>query len=474
MSLPLTSINPATGEPVWQGHSATTQEVNLAIQKAQEAFEHWSSLLVDERALYLDSFCESLKKHQSELAEVISIEMGKPLYDSTNEVQSMINKVKLTLEAYGNRCANIIHQTAATKSITRHRPHGVVAVFGPYNFPGHLPNGHIIPALLAGNTVVFKPSELTPLVAETTMKIWQEAKLPDGVLNLVQGGKETGQAILEHSGIKGIFFTGSYPTGMIIAERFVKQPGKILALEMGGNNPLVVGKINDIEAAAYLTVQSAYLTSGQRCTCARRLIVIKNSQSDKFIDRLKSMITGITVGPYTDTPEPFMGPVVSESQVLKLLKIQQEFKSKGGVPIIEMKHIKAGTGLISPGFMDVTKMSDRPDEEVFGPFLQLIHVNSLQEALAEANRTKYGLSSGILTDNEDEWDYFYRHSEAGVINWNMPLTGASSAAPFGGIKCSGNHRPSAFYAVDYCSYPVASLQSAKLKMPDNLVPGLNL
>jgi succinylglutamic semialdehyde dehydrogenase len=466
------SYNPATGECLWQGKEASPQDVNEAVQEAKRAFEKWSELTMDERSMYLTKFGEILRESQREFAEIISKETGKPLWESLAEVESMINKIALSHEAYGRRCNEIVRDQPIARSITRHHPHGVVAVLGPYNFPGHLPNGHIIPALLAGNTIVFKPSELAPLVAETTLQYWQKAALPEGVLNLVQGGRETGEALSHHPDIQGLFFTGSYQTGQHLSEFFASQPAKILALEMGGNNPLVVSEIGDVQAAAYVIIQSAYLSSGQRCTCARRLIIPKNGQGDALIKVLMEMIRTISIGPYSNVPEPFMGPVISEKHALKILDAQEHLQAKGGKPLIEMYQLQPGTGFISPGLMDVTAIADRPDEEIFGPFLQLIWVNNFQEAIAEANHTKFGLSAGLLSRNEEEYADFYRHIQAGIVNWNTPLTGASSAAPFGGIKNSGNHRPSAYYAADYCAYPVASIESAELKMPSTLSPGI--
>src|SRR3990167_8941296 len=172
------------------------------------------------------------------------------------------------------------------RAVLRHRGHGVMAVLGPYNLPGHLPNGHIIPALLAGNTVVFKPSALTSLVGQKLMEVWEKTNLPKGVLNLVQGGKETGIALAHHPDINGIYFTGSYETGKSLHQFFAGRPEVILALEMGGNNPLVVFNVQNLAAAVYLTIQSAFITSGQRCSCARRLIVANNKEGADFVKRL--------------------------------------------------------------------------------------------------------------------------------------------------------------------------------------------
>lgn len=468
------SHNPATGDILWSGKEGTQADVNDAVKSAQQAFENWSTLSIEARSHYLTTYANLLGQSKHDLAETISLETGKPLWDSLGEVEAMINKVAISIEAYERRCAGIERQLPHARLTTRHRPHGVVAIFGPYNFPAHLPNGHLIPALLAGNTVVLKPSELTPLVAEKTLQLWEKVKLPQGVLNLVQGGRKTGKNIVDHPDIRGILFTGSYSTGLYLSQLFGSQPSKILALEMGGNNPLVVGHITDFQAAAYVVLQSAYLSSGQRCTCARRLILPNTEIGQRLLTTLMKMVKGISIGPYSQQPEPFMGPLISENHVKQILESQQHLKLKGGIPLIEMRHLEPGTGFINPGLMDVTGIQERFDEEIFGPFLQVIRVSNFDEAIQEANHTKFGLSAGLLSQDRKEYHQFFNQIEAGIINWNVPLTGASSAAPFGGIKCSGNYRPSAYYAADYCAYPVASMETTELKMPTIASPGIKL
>jgi succinylglutamic semialdehyde dehydrogenase len=290
---------------------------------------------------------------------------------------------------------------------------------------------------------------------------------------LVQGGKNTGKLVATHPEVDGLLFTGSWQTGSRLAEQFAKFPQKILALEMGGNNPLVISSISDVTTAAYLTVLYAFLSSGQRCTCARRLIIVSNKQNDAFLEKLLYMTKSIVVGAYDDIPEPFMGPVVSSSAAEKLIDQQQELLNLGGKPLLAMSRLKRGPTYLTPGIIDMTNMQ-RPDEEIFGPLLQVIRVKNFKEAIAEANRTAYGLTAGLFSDSEKEYREFYAQVKAGVINWNMQLTGASSGAPFGGIGKSGNHRPSALYAADYCAYPVASLENPVLQVPNNITPGISL
>ena len=457
------STDPAFRNTVWQGNSANSADIDAAVQAAKTRLTSWSYLSINKRFQYLDAFATLLKKHETELTLAISQENGKPLWEANGEVKAMIAKIDISLHAYEDRCKQQEIVLDSGRGLTRFKPHGVVAVLGPFNFPGHLPNGHIVPALLAGNTLVFKPSEYTPGVAELTIGLWEEAGLPAGVINLIQGGKEAGQALLSHPEINGIFFTGSFTTGKAIHRRFSGRPDLILALEMGGNNPLIVADANDLEAAAFISIQSAFLSSGQRCTCARRLILPIAEEGDRFIERLSSIIDRIIVGPYSDRPEPFMGPLISIEAAQSILDAQNQLQQQGGQSIRECKSMGTNTAMLRPGLMDVTSIPDREDNELFGPFLQIVRVDDMDAAIKEANNTHFGLSAGLLSDNESFYMKFQRHIQAGIVSWNRPTTGANSKAPFGGIGHSGNHRPSAYFAADYCAYPVAVMESAKLE-----------
>ncbi|WP_440876315.1 succinylglutamate-semialdehyde dehydrogenase [Thalassotalea sp. PLHSN55] len=468
----VSSVNPARNDVIWQGQSATAEQVDAAIKSARTAFESWSMLALEKRIAVVQKFAELLGENKEALANTIALETGKPLWETRTEVGAMIGKVAISLKAYDERTGTVENPMPGAKAIIRHKPHGVVAVFGPYNFPGHLPNGHIVPALIAGNTVVFKPSELTPKVAQETLKLWQQAGLPAGVVNMVQGEVETGKALASHKLIDGLFFTGSSNTGHLLHQQFGGQPGKILALEMGGNNPLIVKDAQDIDAVVHDIIQSAFVTTGQRCTCARRLFIESNAQGDAILAKLLSATQAIKIGYYDDEEQPFMGSMISEKAALGLVAAQQQLLDLGGQSLIEMKHLETGTGFISPGIIDVTNISEMPDDEHFGPLLKVYRYSDFDQAIDEANNTSFGLSAGLLADNESDYQHFFSRIRAGIVNWNKPITGASSAAPFGGIGGSGNHRASAYYAADYCAYPVASVEAEKVKLPENLSPGL--
>ncbi|WP_191626736.1 succinylglutamate-semialdehyde dehydrogenase [Pseudomonas fluorescens] len=470
----LQSLDPVSQQVVWQGQGANAEQVDSAVKAARQAFAGWALQSLEARISVLEAFAAALKANADELARCIGEETGKPLWEATTEVTSMVNKVAISVQSYRERTGEKSGPLADATAVLRHKPHGVVAVFGPYNFPGHLPNGHIVPALLAGNTVVFKPSELTPKVAELTVKCWIEAGLPAGVLNLVQGARETGVALAANPGIDGLFFTGSSRTGNLLHQQFAGRPDKILALEMGGNNPLVVDEVKDLDAAVYTIIQSAFISAGQRCTCARRLLVPQGAWGDALLKRLVEVSKNISVGAFDHQPAPFMGSVISLGAAKALLDAQAQLLGNGGVSLLQMTQPQATAALLTPGIIDVTAVAERPDEEFFGPLLQVIRYRDFDAAIAEANNTQYGLAAGLLSDSHARYQYFWLQSRAGIVNWNKQLTGAASSAPFGGVGASGNHRASAYYAADYCAYPVASLETASLTLPATLTPGVSL
>jgi succinylglutamic semialdehyde dehydrogenase len=468
------SLNPATGTTIWKGHSANSEQISAAIFAARSAFGTWMSLSLEERSHYLEKFTKIITAKQQELAQCLSQETGKPLWESKTEITAMIGKLAISKQAIADRCKKIITDSQGITSVTRHKPHGVVVVLGPFNFPGHLPNGHIIPALLAGNTIVFKPSELTTMFAVKMLECWEDAELPPGVLNMVIGAGDIGRQLVENPQIDAIFFTGSYETGHKIEAVSLNYPKRIVAAEMGGNNPLVVYKPSNIDAAVYVTVQSAFTTAGQRCTCARRLIVHKDHQGEKFIKRLIEVTARLDIGTYTDNPEPFLGPVISNDAANKILSSYQAWVDAGATVLLPMKRLKDNLPFLTPGIIDVTNVSDKQDEEIFGPLLRLQWVDNFEGAIREANNTSYGLSAGLLCDDPKLYQQFLQYITAGIVNWNRPTVGSSSSAPFGGLGKSGNHRPSAYYAADYCSYPVASMEANELLLPKELSPGVVL
>ncbi|WP_394516208.1 succinylglutamate-semialdehyde dehydrogenase [Pantoea sp. SGAir0430] len=465
----LSKHNPVSGEILWQGNAASATQVAAACEAARAAFPAWARLPFAARQARVEDFARLLERDKTELAAIIARETGKPRWETLTEVQAMINKVAISIKAYHTRTG----EQAEGESSLRHRPHGVLAVFGPYNFPGHLPNGHIVPALLAGNCVLFKPSELTPATAEKTVQLWQEAGLPAGTLALLQGGRDTGQALAQAEQIDGLLFTGSAATGYHLHRQFAGQPEKMLALEMGGNNALIVEDPADIDGAVHIAIQSAFITAGQRCTCARRLLVKRGAAGDAFLQRLVEVSARLKPAAWDAEPQPFMGSVISPAAAGQIFAAWQQRVELGGKVLLAMRWPDRDSAIITPGIIDMTGVAGLPDEEVFGPLLQVIRYDHYAQAIGLANDTRYGLSCGLVSPQRDQFDQLLLEARAGIVNWNKPLTGAASSAPFGGVGASGNHRASAWYAADYCAWPMASLESSSLALPGSLSPGLD-
>ncbi len=467
-------LDPVSQEVIWQGAEATAAQVEQACQSARAAFAAWARRPLAERIEVIHRFASLLEQNKQQLATIISRETSKPIWETLTEVQSMIAKVAISIRAYHERTGESITEMADGAASLRHRPHGVLAVFGPYNFPGHLPNGHIVPALIAGNTIVFKPSELTPWTAEETVKLWHEAGLPAGVLNLVQGGRSTGEALAQSHEIDGLLFTGSANTGYHLHKQLAGAPEKILALEMGGNNALIIDEITDIDAVVNLTIQSAFISAGQRCTCARRLIIKNGAAGDAFIQRLVEVSRNLQVGQWDAQPQPFMGGVISLQAAQQILQAQQRLVDLGAEVLLPLTQADPNSSLLSPGLLEVTKVNNVPDQEYFGPLSCIYRYDHFDDALRLANATRFGLSVGLISPDRELFERLLIEARAGIVNWNKPLTGASSAAPFGGVGASGNHRASAFYAADYCAWPMASLESQQVSLPEKLSPGIVL
>ncbi len=452
---PFESINPSTGGVSWSGCAASAEQVSAAVGAAREAFAEWSMRPVDERAGILKAYAEIAKGRAEEIATAISTDMGKTMHEARQEAGAVAGKIALALRAYDERTGTRSTPTDFGAAEITHRPHGVVAVLGPYNFPAHLPNGHIVPALLAGNTCVLKPSELSPRVASVLAEALAEAGLPAGCFNIVQGGGDVGQALLADD-IDAVCFTGSSSTGAKIHAAFGGRPQVRLALEMGGNNPLIVWDTGDVKAAAQLVRDSAYLTSGQRCTCARRLIVNDGEEGEKLLAELQALIADVVIGA-ADEDGVYLGPLVSAQAAAQATAFQDELLKQGGKALARLEIQSQGDAFVSPGLIDMSDASDAPDEELFGPLLQVWRVGDFDEALRLANATKYGLAAGLVSDRRELWEKFRATIRAGVVNWNRPTVGASGGLPFGGPGLSGNHSPGGSYAADYCAWPMASL-----------------
>jgi succinylglutamic semialdehyde dehydrogenase len=456
MPTELISTEPATGATLWKG---AVGDVEAEVAAARGGWAEWAARPLTVRIETMRRFANVVRGKAEAFADLIARETGKPLWEAKTEVESVVGKVDISIAAYADRTPQKrLEGAMGARNAVRHKPHGVLAVLGPFNFPAHLPNGHIAPALIAGNGVVFKPSEKTPATGSFLAQCYHEAGVPKEVLRVLIGGPDEGRALAGHAGIDGLLFTGSARAGMALHRQFAETPSKILALELGGNNPLVIWDTPDVHAAAVIAVQSAFLSAGQRCTAARRLIV-RDGGHEALVGEIGKLVDRIIVGEPHSAPAPFMGPVIDNQAAEQVQEGFLDLMLRGGRPIKHMTRPIPDRPFLSPALIDVTGVPGRPDTEFFGPLLQMIRVPDFEAAIAEANNTRFGLSASLVGGSPEMYDRFWANVRSGVINWNRPTNGAPSNAPFGGVGMSGNHRPSAYYAADYCAYPVTSSEA---------------
>jgi len=459
----IVSFEPATGTELWRGRVSDVDDV---VARARRAWPVWAAQPLATRMELVRRFANEVRKEADRLATTIARETGRPMWEAHAEVEGVVARVEISIRAFAERTAqrkldNALQGTMAV----RHKPHGVMAVIGPFNSPVLLPAGHIIPALIAGNAIVFKPSEKTPASGEQLIRCFHRAGISAATVQMATGGPAEGQALALHDGVDGVLFTGSAHTGIALNRRLAARPDKIVALEMGGNNPLIVWDTPKITDAAALIVQSAFASTGQRCTSARRLIV-KASLYDAVIAETKLLADRLIFGGPFDEPSPFMGPVIDNDVADGLTESFLYLMSNGGKTIKHLVRPNESLPFLSPAIIDTTAMQERPDVELFGPILQVIKVSDFDEAIAEANSTRFGLTAALIGGSPQEYNRFWANVRAGMINWNRATNGEMPGAPQGGIGLSGNHRPTCYYAADYCAYPVTS---AEMEQPRALI-----
>ena len=468
-------LSPVDGSVTWAGNWASVAEVDAAANLTAAAFQAWSKSSLEFRCEIAKAYAVFLDDNRAGIARTITLEAGKPLWESDQEIQSAIAKVSNAIEAIQQRRWTTTTEANSHSTAIRYRALGRMVVLGPYNLPLHLPGAHIVPALLAGNTVLLKASEKTPGVGEWIRRAWHSAQLPHGVLECIHGAIDQARYAVSLNDNAGVLFTGSYAAGVQLHRQLAGRPECILALEMGGNNALVIDRVSNRKAAIATIIQSAFVTSGQRCTCARRLIIIDHPQNRDLLEELSESIQRIKTANPLDFDPPFLGTLVSATASQSILGAQENYRSLGAAVINESRALE-NDAMLTPGMMYADKVAANKivslDEEHFGPLLLAYHAKDIGEAVELANQTRFGLAAGLISDDRSVYDYFVKNVRAGIVNWNSPTTGASGRLPFGGIGSSGNHRPSGYFAADYCSYPVASVENSEMTMPAKLPPGL--
>lgn len=448
---------------------ADAAAVSAAVERARRGFPAWRDAGAEARAAVLRRFAELAAAAEDELARLLAREVGKALWDARAEARLLPAKVDVTL---GDGMALVAPREAGARARATYHPRGVLAVLGPFNFPLHLPNGHIVPALATGNTVVFKPSEEAPACGARLVSLLREAGVPDGVVEVVQGGRETGRALAVHPDVAGVLFTGSFQGGRALREATLDQPGKLLALEMGGSNAVIVLEDADLELAVAETALSIAATTGQRCTCARRLFVDRRVL-DGFVEKLVNVLRGARIGPPLEAGV-FMGPLVSLRAAEALARGREAAAAAGAERLLlvepDLPPPYVGAGLVR--YTGLAQAHPVQREELFGPEAALYTIDGLEDGILGANDSDYGLAAAVFTRDRARYEHCIGRVRVGCLNWNQATVGASGRLPFGGLGRSGNDRPAGVTSTLYCTLPQAHLEHAGGFDPDTLPPGL--
>ncbi len=462
---PLVRYSPLNNSICYQGTSFPISKIPEVIKNSVTAQKDWYKTSPEKKIRFLHALEAALSEMREEIVTCLMHEVGKTSWEAHQEVDACISKIAHTIESFEIVQEKTLIATEKKELSVVRKPIGVSLVLAPFNFPFHLALGQIAPLLLSGNCVILKPSELTPLsgqlLSECIKKAFSKFHMESsGVFQMVQGGKDVGDALVRSPEIKGVYFTGSEKVGHSIEKTSLDFSGRMVALEMGGNNPIVVRSYSSLHEAIALIIMSAYLTTGQRCTAARRLILVESPENRKLLDCLQKTITELPYGCPTDYPTVFMGPLISQEAKEKIIQRYHSLLQMGAKPLVPLtKHcdpsLCPSPCYINPILLDVTGL-ETIDEEDFGPLLKVLWMPSYHEAIQEANRTRFGLSASLISENDKDFQIFLEEMSCGIINWNCPTTGASSRAPFGGIGNSGNFRPAGFSMMESCCYPVTT------------------
>ena len=452
----LISHEPATGAEMWRG---PVGDVAGAVAAARGAWAGWAAQPLAVRSETLRRFANVVRQRGEQLTDLIAREVGKPVWEARGEVEAAIGRVDAAIRAHAERSAQRrVDAPLGARLAVRHKPHGVVAVVTAYPSPLLLPTARIVPALLAGNAVVLKPSEHAPATALALIDCLHTAGVPRDCAVAVPGGPAEGQALAEHPDVDAVLFTGSSRVGLSLTRSLAASSTKLLACDMGGNNPILVWDTPDLHSAAVLVVQSAFAQGGQHCAAARRLIV-EERLADRLLAAIEALTARLIVGRPHDEPAPFMGPVIDNDTADGLTESFLALMMRGGRAIRHLQRLDNDRPLIAPALIDMTNVAERPDVELFGPILQVVRVADFDEGVREANATRFGLAAALVSQTPALYDRFWAASRSGIVNWNRPTTGAAPSAPVGGLGWSGNHRPGGFYDADHCAYPVTSSEA---------------
>ena len=436
------------------GHvpNSTADDVDRAATAARDAFPDWSQTPAPDRGKILRAAGDILSDRKAEIARSMTREMGKPFFETKGDVQEAIDTAYYTASETRRLFGRTVPSELPNKmNMSIRRPVGVCGIITAWNFPVAVPSWKILPALAAGNTIVFKPSEEAPHSGLLFVEALLDAGLPDGVLNVVHGAGDTGAALVEHSEIDAVGFTGSYEVGTSIAETCGRL-NKRVSLEMGGKNPMIVMDDADLDLALEGVIWGAFGTTGQRCTATSRLIC-HESVHDEFVEMIEAEASELTLGDGNDDATD-VGPLINDAALQKVSSYIDIGKEEGAT--LQMGGAPASVEGLDGHFFEPTLFTDVTpgmriaQEEIFGPVLSVLEVSSYEEAVDIANNTRYGLSSSIYTEDVKYGFRAMRDLDAGITYVNGPTIGAEAHMPFGGVKDTGNgHRDGGWAAFEF-------------------------
>ncbi len=471
MSATFQSVSPIDDTVVWSGTETSQQQIQTVMETAAGAAARWRKSSLDDRIDVVRRYAKYIEANRQSISDLITREVGKLPWDAAAEVAAAIAKTELSIRALVERRGDEIVDQGSPRRTIRYRSLGVTLVLGPFNFPLHLPGGQIIPSLLAGNAVVMKPSDQATAVGQWIAAAWQASGLPADVFQSIVGRVDPAVAAIDSAHVGGVFLTGSRAAGQAIHRQLAGRYDVLLALELGGNNPLVVvGDLPSPEVASLVTF-SAFVSSGQRCTCARRAIFVDGPETDRQIEATIELTKRLRVGLPADQPAAQIGPLISAAAANGLKRTYDQLLKLGCESVVDFKIDERRDNLVYPAIVDASSLAADAlqalgDMEWFGPLLVLHRVGDIDAAIDLAQQTAYGLAASLLGGDRELFDRFVGEVHAGVVNWNRPTTGAAGALPFGGLGNSGNHRPAGFHAIDFCNDPIASLESESLPGDD--------
>lgn len=451
----LISRNPARDGAVVLETATSPDRIGQACAAAADASAAWAALTVEERYELLLPLRDALAAQRDELAEAITLETGKLRSEARGEANALVSRFELVRDVVEKDLKGGPLPGRPNEQLRFH-PLGVVGVIGPFNYPLHLCHAHLLPALLMGNTVVVKPSEVTPLAAQRYAKAVDAAGLPSGILNVVHGTGASGAALVGNANVRGLCFTGSYHVGKMILTQALERPELLVALEMGGKNTVVVLDDADLRQAAHEIVVGGYLTTGQRCTATDRVLVHKNV-APRLLEALRPMVEALRFGDPDDTNN-FAGPLATESGRDTFETAVAAAREGGAEALVPGGRLDggffAGPSLhrLPDGKHDIAGYTDA---EVFGPDIAVELVGDDDEAIAVLRNSPYGLANSIFTANSARFERFYRETRSGILNSNRSTNLASPRLPFGGVGRSGNYRPAGSYAPRNVVVPMA-------------------